>query len=167
MSMLTYQEQVTIPAEYCDMFLLTEITELSFEVSSVDGSLFTAVLLPGHQDSCPGFFSGNMISDCDQVLECSGHLSQLNGNYSFFVVNDNILEDGYFNIEFSDDGDYIVYIVTYIIIFSCFCSCGISCCICMGVFICRSRRSNIVNVTNIELGQLPDRSQYPTNKALL
>ena len=125
MGVLSYSETVTIPAGFCDLFVLNDITEIQINVESVDGSLFTAVLLPGVQDSCPGILSGNMLMNCNTVLKCNTNLGGLNGNYTFFVVNDNIIEDGYFDITISDTEGYLIYVICVILLIFLCCACNV------------------------------------------
>lgn len=152
--MLSHQEQITVPAGFCDKFLLEDINELHLTVTSIDGSYFSAVVLPGTYDSCPGFFSGNMITDCDDVLKCSANLYELQGNYSVFITNKNIIEDGYFDIVISTAEPLVFYMI-YVFLFMGVCLCCGCCCLCICFIVCKCGSNKNINITNIELSQLP------------
>lgn len=144
--MLSFQEQVKIPAGRCDVSHFTDITELHFNIIAIDDSLFTAVLLPGDQDTCPitiyNIVMGNMINDCDTVLNCKGDLYNLNGDYSFFIINDNILEEGYFDALISAGKISIIYLAIILGISFSF----VACCFCMCIYVYKSYGRSAANI---------------------
>lgn len=152
--MLSHEERVTIPAGFCDMFVMREITGLHLDVNSIDGSYFTAVVLPGTYDSCPITIEYNMIRDCDDVLNCSADLYKLQGDYSVFIINDNIIEDGRFDIVM-EAAEPLVFYVIYVFIFMGICSCCGCSFLCLCFIMRKYGRNNNINITNIELAQLP------------
>lgn len=111
-----YKEELVInPHECANVNLaVSEKNEhtMYYDVTSANKSKFTAILVPGTYQECNELLPHNLIFDFENVIRCIGELDNLDGEYTFFVVNKNDELDSFdIDLLLPNNNDIVTFII--------------------------------------------------------